>query len=63
MGSTLKYFAIGLFAFAFLAGCVAKDLNSPRPVGQVHSESKSEASRSKSSNYTNPPNITYRPDA
>jgi hypothetical protein len=65
MDSTLTYFATGLFALALLAGCAAK-VNSPiegalRSGRRVNTESTSKPSKSKSSNQTEPPSITYRP--
>ena len=53
MGRTLESFATGLFALAFLAGCVATDINSPtegasnspRSGGQLNTESKPEAAK------------------
>ncbi|HEX7227662.1 MAG TPA: hypothetical protein VF353_07795 [Candidatus Binatia bacterium] len=69
MASVFGYFATGLFALAFLAGCVATDTsspaegasNSPRSGGKVNSESKLEAS--KSPNHTDAPNMGHRPGA
>ena len=56
-----------LFGFALLAGCTIidartdADSTSARQSGQPDTETKPEATKSKSSSRAEPPTITYRP--
>jgi hypothetical protein len=60
-----RYLVISLFGLALLAGCAAQrdSTSALRASNQVNTDPKSESTRSKGSDQTEPPNITYRPGA